>query len=1011
MSANIITSFPPGGERRLAALVIAGSLLCTLAILANLAFQVFQARADIEQRNAASATRLARVLQGQTNASLDAVDLALQTSGQALALLPAGAPGRQQAIDQLLAGSIGKLPFIRAIWVADAGGNVVHDTEQLPGRSNLAEREYFQIHRDDGNIGLYIDRPVLSSVGVPFIALSRRLNRADGSFGGVIVAALEPDYLRRFYQSIRTGEDGMVALVRADGTLMLRVPGRALALREQPTFLPRLMEKSAQAREGQYDASSAVDGIGRTFFFHQVARRPLVVVVGTGQAEMLAGWRRTSLAYGAVSLAFLGLVFWLSRLVLRELRTRAALHRALGHSDAAMKAAQQMAHIGSWRFDIDTGIGHWSTEMYHVVGIAPASAAPRLGTFLERAHPDDRAALRDAAMREEDWAMEVRTNPAFGPMRYLYSRSSVHRDAHGKMVARMGSLQDITQQRETEEKLRLSARVFEHTSDGIIVTDANNLMIAANAACERITGYSEAELLGRTPQTLHTGLHEDAFFDLMWAAVRRDGTWRGETWSRRKNGEIYPKWLVFSAIPGKHGAVDGYVAVFTDLTEIRHANQKLRFLSNHDLLTGLPNRSLLVDRLQQAIDAAGSMKRQFGILLLNLDRIKRINEGIGHDAGDTLLRTTGARLQSRLQPGETLARVGSDEFALLLTQVDDTDDINARTQQLLELVAQPCMVGEHELALTASIGIALYPADGETPAELMKNAGSALSHVKQGGRNSFRYFTTQMNIRALHWMSLEHRLRGALARGELLLHYQPQMCLATGALCGVEALIRWHSEALGSVSPGEFIPLAEDTGLILPIGEWVIRSACLQGKAWQNAGLAPVRIAVNVSAHQISAGNVPAQVRAALAESGLAPQYLAIELTESVLMKEAELAQRQIAELRAMGIIVALDDFGTGYSSLSYLSRYALDKIKIDQSLVRHLPDDPKSSAVAGATIGLAHGLGLTVVAEGVETREQLEFLRGAGCDEVQGFLYSRPVPAAQLALLLAEGVPGTVPV
>jgi len=995
------SSHRPGGERRLAALVGSGSLLCALAILGNLAFQVLQARADIVERNSTSATRLARVLQGQTNASLDAVDLALHATGEAIAL---AGPGQSAVVDQLLAGSIGKLPFVRAIWVLDANGNMIHDSEKLPGSYNLADREYFQIQRDDPAMGLYIDRPILSKTGVPFIALSRRLNRPDGSFGGVIVAALEPAYLRRFYQSIRIGTDGVVGLVRSDGTMMLRVPGRPTALHDQPPFVPRLIDYSAQAVEGSYRLVSSIDGVDRTFFFHRVSRRPLVVLVGTGEAEMLAGWRRTSLAYGAVSLAFLAVVFWMRRILLKELRSRAALHRALADSEVAMKAAQQLARIGSWRVEFDAEKRQWSSEMYRVAGIPERDTPPRMREFVALLHPDDRIALKQASDRQDDWTMELRTNPALGPVRVLHSRSSTQRDADGKVVARMGTLQDVTQQRAIEDKLRLSARVFEHTSDGIIVCDADNVIIAVNTACEAITGFSEAELLGQTPRMLHTGLHEDAFFDALWADVRKNGSWRGETWSRRKNGEIYPKWLVFSAIPGKDGAIDGYVAVFSDLSEIRHANEKLQFLSNHDLLTGLPNRSLLADRLQQAIDAARPTQRPFGILLLNLDRIKRINEGIGHDAGDTLLRETGQRLQSRLQPGETLARVGSDEFALLLTQVDDTDDINARTQQILDLVAQPCMVGEHELALTASIGIALYPADGDNPRELLKNAGTALSHVKEGGRNSFRYFTTQMNIRALHWMSLEHRLRGALGRGELLLHYQPQVALGSGALCGVEALIRWQSESLGNISPAEFIPLAEDTGLILPIGEWVIRTACRQGRAWQDQGLAPVCIAVNVSAHQIAAGNVPAQVKAALAESGLAARYLAIELTESVLMKEADLALRQIAELRAIGIVVALDDFGTGYSSLSYLSRFALDKIKIDQSLVRHLPGDTKSRAVASATIGLAHGLGLKVVAEGVETVEQRDFLREAGCDEVQGYLFSRPVPAEQLAVMLARG-------
>ena len=880
---------------------------------------------------------------------------------------------------------------------------MIHDSQHLPGSYKLAEREYFQIHRDMPAAGLYIDRPILSPLGVPFIGLSLRINRPDGSFGGVIVAALEPDYLRKFYDSIRSGQQGVVALVRADGTLMLRVPGAERPPFEQRISMPELMEHSRGKAEGNYSVAGEVDGARRTFFFRHVERRPLLVLVALGEDDMLADWRRTSLAYVAVSVGFLLLVGYLTYRVRRELRRRHALDLALRESDAAMKAAQQLARIGNWRVDLDTLCGQWSDEMYRILAHPAGPVAPSFERFLALLHPDDRHLLQGAAQDGKDWSGEVRTNPGDGALRYLHARCSVQRDADGMPVALIGTLQDVTERRRAEEKLRLSARVFEQTGDGIIVTDAANQVVAVNAAFERITGYAEAEVLHQSPRMLYAGLNNDAFLESVWNAVRSEGQWRGEIWSRRKNGDAFPEWLILSAISDQHGRIDGYVGVFTDVSEIRDATEQLQFLNNHDPLTRLPNRSLLNDRLQQAIEAARAEQRQLGILLLNVDRLKRVNEGIGHDAGDLLLREIGLRLQSKLQPGDTLARLGSDEFVLLLTRIEDADDVNVAAQQMLELVAQPFSLAGHELSVTASIGIALYPDDGIEAGDLIKNADTALSHVKEGGRNSFRYFTGQMNIRALHWMSLEHRLRGALARDELLLHYQPQMALAGDRLSGVEALIRWRSEALGNISPVEFIPLAEDTGLILPIGQWVIQSACRQGKAWQDAGLAPVRIAVNVSGHQLAAGNLPAVVRAALDASGLAPQWLAIELTESVLMKENGSTMGQVAELRAMGISVALDDFGTGYSALSYLARFALDKIKLDMSLVRNITSDSKSAAIANATIALAHGLGLTVVAEGVETEAQLAFLRAAGCDEIQGYLFSKPVPAEQLATLLAS--------
>ncbi|MES2019528.1 MAG: EAL domain-containing protein [Pseudomonadota bacterium] len=992
------------GEPRVGALVIVFSLLCAVAILANLAFQVFQARADVLRHHAESATILARVLEQQTIASLDSVELALQSTDQAIRLLPAEDGSlRARTVERLLAANIERLPFIRAMWLLDADGNLVYDSERQPGHINLAEREYFQIHRDEPAIGMYIDRPILSRMGVPFIGLSLRVNRPDGSFGGVIVAALDPDYLRSFYATIRSGQQGIVALVRQDGTLMLRVPGAARAPREQRISLPRLMQHSRQAIEGSYTGDSEIDGVARTFFYRHVTGRPLLVVVGLGQGDMLDGWRRTSIAYGAISLGVLALVGWLSHRVRKELRRRHALDLALRESDAAMKAAQHLAHIGSWRFNLDTLDAQWSDEMYQVMGLPVGASAPSFAQFLERIHPDDRPAIETQADSGSDWSGEVRTNPLHGPVRYLHTRSSLLRDPDGKPATLIGTLQDVTERRSAQEKLRLSARVFEQTGDGIVVTDADNRIVAVNAAFERITGFTEAQVLHMRQRELHAGLNDDAFLKAVWQSVLSTGQWRGEIWGRRRNGDLFPQWLILSALCDQHGRVDGYVGVFTDLSEIRDATKQLWFLNNHDALTRLPNRALLNDRLEQAIENASGEQRQLGILLLNVDRLKRVNEGIGHDAGDQLLREIGARLQAKLAPGDTLARLGSDEFVLLLTHIDDLDDVNASAQQMLELVAEPFIADGHELTVTASIGIALYPDDGVEAGALIKNADTALTHVKEGGRNSFRYFTGQMNIRALHWMSVEHRLRGALARDELRLHYQPQMALADGTLSGVEALIRWHSDVLGEIQPIEFIALAEDTGLILPIGEWVLRTACRQGKAWQDAGLPPVRIAVNVSGRQVAAGNLPEVVRSALADSGLAPQWLSIELTESVLMKEAGGAMRQIAELRAMGISVALDDFGTGYSALSYLSTFALDKIKLDQSLVRNITTDSKSAAIASATIALAHGLGLTVVAEGVETREQLEFLRGAHCDEIQGFLFSRPVPGLELAALLSR--------
>ena len=433
------------------------------------------------------------------------------------------------------------------------------------------------------------------------------------------------------------------------------------------------------------------------------------------------------------------------------------------------------------------------------------------------------------------------------------------------------------------------------------------------------------------------------------------------------------------------------------------AHHQLAFLNSHDPLTLLPNRAVLAERLRQAIAAARHGERQIALLLVNLDRLQRINDSLGHEAGDALLQEMANRAGSLTAPTDVLAHLGGDEFVLLLTNCPDSDHIVAAARRLIEEIARPAQVDGHDLILTASIGISVYPRDGVSPSDLLKSADVALSHMKETGRNGFRFFKGEMNDQALRWMALEAHLRRAIERGELSLHYQPQVSLGNGAICSMEALLRWNSPDLGNVPPNDFIALAEDTGLILPIGTWVIRQACLQNKAWQDAGLPPCRVAVNVSAHQFFTGTLPAVVRAALAESGLAPQYLEVELTESVMMRDSDGTVAQLAELTGMGVSISLDDFGTGYSSLGYLSRFMLDKLKIDQTFVRNITTEPRSAAIAQATIALAHGLNLVVIAEGVETEGQLDFLLGIGCDEVQGYLFSRPVNADSMALLLAS--------
>lgn len=554
-----------------------------------------------------------------------------------------------------------------------------------------------------------------------------------------------------------------------------------------------------------------------------------------------------------------------------------------------------------------------------------------------------------------------------------------------------------------EQRLRLSACVFEYADESILLTDAECLIVAVNPNFQKVTGYSEAEVLGKKPPILRSDKQDALFYQQLWSCMHTVGHWSGEIWDRRKSGEAYPAWLTFSAVKDASACITHYVGIFSDRSAIFEAQERADFLWQHDILTGLPNRVLLRDRLQQAIDGARPEGRQVALLLLNIDRLQHVNDRLGHDAGDQFLKELARRQLAVLAPGDSLAHLGSDEFAMVLTHFDELNEITLIAQKLMTEIALPLRIQDEEVSVTASIGISLYPEDGATPTELLKGADMALSLVKSEGRNSIRFLTAEINARALRQIVLESHLRHALERSELSLHYQPQVSLGDGLICGVEALLRWNSAELGPISPSIFIPLAEEAGLILLIGAWVMRSACAQNKAWQDAGLPPVRVAVNVSAHQFATGTLVTMVGEVLRDTGLAPRYLEVELTESAMIRDMESSLHQIAQLRQMGVSVSLDDFGTGYSSLGYLSRFTLDKLKIDQGFVRNITTDPRSAAIVNASIALAQRLGIIVIVEGVETEGQLGYLRKAGCDEIQGYLFSRPVAPDEMAKLLIK--------
>jgi len=577
--------------------------------------------------------------------------------------------------------------------------------------------------------------------------------------------------------------------------------------------------------------------------------------------------------------------------------------------------------------------------------------------------------------------------------------------ADGIVVGAIATFVDITERKRVEAQLSLAAQVFEQSGEGIMITDAQCNIVMVNQAFTTVSGYSEAEVLGQNPRMQSSGRHDRAFYSAMWEAIATQGRWQGEVWNRRKDGSVYPELISIIRVLDKKGEVSHYIGISSDITQHKAAQERIQRLAHFDPLTGLPNRALLSDRISHELSAAQRHHTQVVVMFVDLDHFKNVNDTLGHRIGDALLIEVATRLKSTVRDVDTVSRQGGDEFVLILPDTD-ADGAAHVAGKLLEAVAQPYQIESFELTVTLSIGIALYPGDGENFEVLAKCADAAMYRAKHDGRNTYCFFTSEMQARSAQNLHMENALRRALERNQLLLHYQPQVSLRDGRISGVEALLRWQHPELGMIAPADFIPLAEESGQILKIGEWVLRSAVRQIKAWMDDGLVPMVMAVNLSAVQFRHPHLPELVTQILDEEKLAPQYLELELTESVAMDDAPTAIAVMDRLHARGIRMSIDDFGTGYSSLSYLKRFKVYKLKIDQSFVRDISKDPEDRAIVSAIISLANSLGLQTIAEGVETEGQLAFLREQGCDEVQGYYYSKPLTAESFAAFVRAHSP-----
>ena len=887
-------------------------------------------------------------------------------------------------------------------------GNGVPDPEHL--RPSVAEAAgtgeivFLDLHRHEADDYAHMSyfAPVLAGGGVV----------------GVMLFDMRPT--TQLYPLIRNwplpSRSGEIVLSRREGNDVVFLsdlrdrPDSALTMRlpaDDPRFLaPRIYRGETRIADGRDYRGVAVLAVALP-----VPGTPWTLVAKMDEDEALGaikvlGRNTILLLLAAMAAAVAVIVMMWQRQRLQAALVEVSQARAIEAAETKFKATFEQAAVGLLHVSFDGRLLRSNGKVRQILGYAPSDTLP--ANILDVRHPDDsgqefEAIRRLVAGEIATTRTEKRHFRKDGGIVWLAATTSIARDAEGRPSYLIVAVEDVSERVAADERLRQAATVFTSTHEGIVITDAQANLVTVNPAFTTITGYTEADLAGRNMRDLQSGKHGRDFYRELWHSVSSVGYWQGEIWNRRKNGEIYPEWLTISAVKDDHGQVVNYVGAFTDITRIKQSETQLEHLAHHDPLTDLPNRLLLRSRIDHAVARARRAGGHGAVMFLDLDRFKTVNESLGHATGDLVLRAVAGRLERHLRDIDTVARLGADEFAVLIEDIGSAQDAADVAQGLIDGLSEPFSIeGGRDIYVGASIGISLFPDDADDADRLIQNADSALHQAKAAGRGTSFFYTSLLTSAAHARLELEANLRRAFERDEFTLHYQPLVSLADGSLKGVEALLRWSGPAGGDaralVPPSLFIPVAEETGLIIPLGEWVLRTACARMAAWRAAAAAVDFVAVNLSPVQFQQPDLPDRVAAVLAETGLPAHCLELEITEGVLVEENGEGQARLAQLKRLGVRLAIDDFGTGYSSLGYLKRLPIDKVKIDKSFVHDLPDDDADAEIVTAVISLAHSLKLEVLAEGVETEDQLRFLRDHGCDSGQGFLFSKAVPPEEIA-------------
>lgn len=681
---------------------------------------------------------------------------------------------------------------------------------------------------------------------------------------------------------------------------------------------------------------------------------------------------------------------------------------ALLRCQASLARASKLAGLGCWELDLASGEMTCAEEVVRLYGLEACPAPLSLSDMQNALHPDDRqvlsVALEQLPGSDGMVSLEHRV-PTGDEERVIHQLAEVERDQDGRPLRLVGAVREVTGLRRAERKLALLGQVFESTSEGIALSNAAGKIFMVNSAFSQLTGFSAERALGSSLAELNTHPQAAGVHGRIREELAKEGRWQGEIDSRGAEGQDRQHWMAVTALQRPQESATNYVWALRDISEIKRNEEQITYLAYHDALTGLPNRLLFNDRLKVAMAHAQRYNLTLAILFLDLDNFKNINDGLGHGVGDKLLQDLAKRLEDLVRDEDTVARLGGDEFIMLLEGKRDPRYSARVADRILESFKKPFVIEDHDLHVTGSIGITIFPEDGEDSETLVSNADMAMYRAKAQGRNAYTMFTKTMNSKIKKRMELEGALRKAVEQEEFTVFYQPKVELDGGSVVGMEALVRWLRPGQGMVSPGEFIPVAEDTGLIVDIGEWVLAQACRQARSWHEQGFNKLHVSVNLSPRQFQQKDLVPTVRGHLSDTGLPAEFLELEVTESMVMNDVDDAIITLEELAALGVDLSMDDFGVGYSNLYYLKRFPVNTLKIDKSFVQDITNEPDDRSIVDTIINMSRSLKLKVIAEGVETQEQLQFLKDLECDQMQGFLFSRPLPPEDITKLLASQV------